>query len=360
MKLTANQLIAEARSYKNYQEKYKLGTREQMWNFHWCAGDKNYTIWAMLFQDYTSKNFQGQAWCAMSGVDWLVLALMKNCGLNQSKAVKQANTMLGGALPYNCQDFVTTRKKDARLSHNAKVGSYVVFWTGSKYGHWGLVTGVTNTGFTSIEGNTSGGANKVDPDGGAVVEKWHSNNAKNYFWDLQLDKVETPIETHKISVGKSGLKALADVNIRNLPGTTETTVIGQYNIGECIVPTEKTFVSAKTWYKTSKGWVSASYLEGWVQEDNGLWWYMHKGYKFTVNDWEQINGVWYFVENTGYIRQSNWLEWKDEWYYLAADGSMATNAYIKSADKELYYWVGSDGIWHPDIDRPADKYMVVK
>ena len=63
--LKASHVVDMARKYKNYQEKSKLGTRTQMWNFHWSPGYNNYTIWAMLYTDYVNRNFQGQAWCAI-------------------------------------------------------------------------------------------------------------------------------------------------------------------------------------------------------------------------------------------------------------------------------------------------------
>ena len=103
--LKASHVVDMARKYKNYQEKSKLGTRTQMWNFHWSPCYNNYTIWAMLYNDYVCRNFQGQAWCAMFGADVFVLALMER-GISQNNAVNAAKDLLGGDLPYNCQQFV--------------------------------------------------------------------------------------------------------------------------------------------------------------------------------------------------------------------------------------------------------------
>ena len=333
MSLTNSKLINYARKYKDYQEKRTNGTREQLWDFHWNAGDKNYTIWALLFKDYTGLNFQGQAWCAMFGSDLLVLALMEYENLSQSQAISKAKKLLGGDLPYNCQSFVNSRKNDKRLSHTPKAGSYVIFWTGSKYGHWGLVTGVSNGGFTSIEGNTSGGANKVDPDGGAVVEKYHSNSSKTYFWDLQLAEENINQDYYKINLGKKGLKVLSNLNIRSVP--KDGTILGTYKMNEYVFPYEKTFIEGKPWYHTDKGWISAEYVEGWVQEENGLWWYVHKGYTFTVNDWEQIEGVWYYFDNTGYTVKNTWRLINKHWYLFDENCMMVTGWQQK--DGEWYY-----------------------
>ena len=124
--LKASHVVDITRKYKNYQEKSKLGTRAQMWNFHWSPGYNNYTIWAMLYNDYVCRNFQGQAWCAMFGADVFVLALMER-GLSQNDAVKAAKDLLGGDLPYNCQQFVNQHLGDKRLDHKPTVGATVIF-----------------------------------------------------------------------------------------------------------------------------------------------------------------------------------------------------------------------------------------
>lgn len=364
--LKASHVVSMGRKYKNYQEKYKMGTKEQMWDFHWAAGSSNYTIWAWLYKDYTGRDYQSQAWCAMYGSDIVVLALMEYCGLSEKDAVFAAKELYGGDLPYNCQSFVNAHKGDPRLNHTPKVGSAVIFHTGSKYGHWGTVTGVDSNGkgFTSVEGNTSGGANKVDPDGGAVVEKWHSLSHLTYFWHFDYDdEANKPtLVTHKIKVGEAGLTITAtSLNIRKTPGGEQ--ISGNkttYTKGECIHPYEKTFIDGKAWYHTDLGWVSASYVQGWVLEENGQWWYVMPGYKFTVNDWQSIDGKWYYFDNTGYMVKSAWIQHKGDDYYMTSDGSMASEVYVKSTDKDLYYWVGKDGVWKPDTDKPdLNKYKVV-
>lgn len=350
--LKASEVIEVARFYKNWQEKRKIGTRTQMWDFHWAAGTLNYTIWAMLYKDYTGLNFQGQAWCAMYGTDVVALAYAKRY---PEKTTAQIAAMVkdfyGGDMPYNCQQFVNNHKNDKRMDHTPKVGASVIFWTGSKYGHWGTVTGVDSDGkgYTSVEGNTSGGADKVDPDGGAVVEKWHSLDSKTYFYYPDYESEDTlndkELTTYPIkAVGKDKLKVTDTLNIRNYPSIG--TIVGSYNAGDKITPIEKTFVNGKAWYHTDRGWISASYLEGWVQEECGNWWYMHKGYTFTAGAWEEIDKIWYYMDDTGYIRQSEWVEWGDAWYYLDENGYMVTNTYVKSIDSNRYYWCDKTGRWY--------------
>lgn len=341
--LTKSNFISTARTYKGYQEKSRLGTRSQLWDFHWSPGYNNYTIWAELFKDYTGNNFQGQAWCAMAGSDWLVLALQQHCAMTEKEAIAEAKTLLGGTLPYNCQDFVSSRKGDSRLSHTPSVGSYVIFWSGTKYGHWGVVTGVTKDGFISVEGNTSDSYDKVVPDGGAVCEKFHSNDSRHYFWNLGLPDETILREEYTISTGVKGLRVTQNLNIRNLPGTSGTSIIGSYKAGTYIYPTIKTFIDSEPWYKTDKGWISAKYLEGWIQEFSGLWWYVHEGYTYTMHDWELIDGHWCYFLDDGYLLTNNWIQWNGTWYYVDANGYMATNAYVKSATEDYYWYLNERG-----------------
>lgn len=261
--LKASHVVDMARKYKNYQEKSKLGTRTQMWNFHWSPGYNNYTIWAMLYTDYVNRNFQGQAWCAMFGSDIFVLALMER-GLSQNDAVKAAKDLLGGGLPYNCQQFVNQHLEDKRLDHKPTVGATVIFLIGKKYGHFGIVSSVDSNGngFTSVEGNTSGGADKVDPDGGAVCEKWHHLDGKTYFWHPAYDsETEKPeLIMYGVSTGRKGLEVVGAeaLFVRDSAATGKT--IGELKKGTMVKPIRKCFVDGKPWYQiaygTGVGWIS--------------------------------------------------------------------------------------------------------
>lgn len=372
--LKASEVVTMARQYKNWQEKRKLGTLEQMWDFHWCAGDKNYTIWAILYKTYTGANYQAQPWCAMYGTCMMVLALKKrNPNLSDAEAAAITRQMFGGDMPFNCQTFVSNHSKDHRLSNKPVPGAHVIFWTGAKYGHWGIVTKVDNNGrgYTSVEGNTSGGADKVDPDGGAVVEKWHSLDSRTRFYLPDYEPEGTAVETvpeivYKIlSTGNKGLKVTGALNIRSTPGTG--TVIGSYKARDIIRPTEKTFVGNVPWYKTDKGWCSARFCEGWVLEECNEWWYVHHGYTNTVRNWEEIDGKWYYMDDTGYIATSAWVPGKDKglYYYVGKDGDMITNKWIKSIDSEKWYRVDAEGKWfendgkYTTTVRPADTDIVI-
>lgn len=367
VKLCAADVIKMARNYKNWQEKSRIGTRAQMWDFHWSPGYHNYTIWAMLYQDYTERNYQGQPWCAMYGTVIMVLALMETCGMKLEEAVSAARELFGGDMPYNCQEFVTRHQGDKRMNHSPAPGAMVIFWTGKKYGHWGICSGTdkNGTGYTSVEGNTSGGEDKVDPDGGAVCEKWHNMDKKTLFWHPDYEREEEPEpEQYRVMASTEGLSITADsLCMREYPETGR--ILDYLKKDEMVYPEVKRFVNGKAWYWIQKegkqGWISARYLRGWVYEDCKRWWYVMPGYQFTVSDWQWIGGSRYYFDNTGYMASSQWILDEGDYYYATASGQMARNEYIKSAEKEWYYWVDSDGIWQPekDTDSPdRKKYKV--
>ena len=359
-------VVKVARSWKNYQEKRCNGTEAQLKDFHWKAGSANYTYHALKFLHYTGINCQGQPWCAMCGSDIFVWSGLEE-GLTLEAAVKQAKEMLGGSLPYNCQDFVNKHMGDKRLNHTPEVGAPVIYWTGAKYGHWGsAVTAVDadGKGYSDVEGNTSGGNNKVDPDGGAVVEKHHDLAGTTLFWHPDYEPEGTQVQPeYVVATGNNGLRVMTGLNIRNLPAGT--IIRGSLKEGEIARPDKKRFIDGKPWYHIAEedGWISASHLEGWVLEDCGRWWYMENGYEYQTDEWKQVDDIWYYFDNTGYMATSQWIMYKGIYYYVTADGSMARDCYIKSIDKEMYYWVGADGAWMPEWDTKSpdrDKYRVLK
>ena len=60
---------------------------------------------------------------------------------------------------------------------------------------------------------------------------------------------------------------------------------------------------------------------------------------------------------------SRWILDSGAYYYVTKSGEMARNAYVKSSDQNLYYWVGNDGAWQPEWDTKTpdlDKYQLAK
>lgn len=114
----------------------------------------------------------------------------------------------------------------------------------------------------------------------------------------------------------------------------------------------------------------------WINQ-NGNWWYQNHDGSYTIDGWQQIDGTWYKFDRAGWM-QTGWQPWGQDsqgraiWYYLKPSGAMAASewiegeggkqyyvdhtgamvrdAYVKSKDKNLYYWVNSDGVWEPQWD----------
>lgn len=161
----------------------------------------------------------------------------------------------------------------------------------------------------------------------------HTKHTWDNFKESLIDNNDEHLYT-KVSTGKDGLTIKTDsLNIRSTPGTG--IVIGLYKLNDHVYPLKKMFVNNEPWYQTDKGWISANYVEGWIQEESGLWWYVHKGYTYTKNDWEQIDGLWYYFDENGYAIKDNWRLINSHWYLFNSDCVMLTGWQLK--DGKWYY-----------------------
>lgn len=302
-------------------------------------GTNNYQKYSRDVNEAGLKGYQGQPWC-ITHQFWLDLKCF-----GKEAALKLWNMTPETYVGYNCFSTYNVFKNIGKVGKEPKVGALVIF----TFSHAGRVLDVyTRDGKTYIEceeGNTSSDLN--DRNGGMVKirERYaYDETIKGYCY---IDYDESPIyySTEKISVGNSGLRITANLNIRNNPGTSGTKVIGTYSENSWVYPYEKTFINGKPWYHTDKGWISATYCEGWVLEANGLWWFVMDGYSCTINDWQKIGSNWCFFDKSGWLVQSEWVDWNGKSYYLDKDGYMATNSYIKAKDKNAYYYVDSNGVW---------------
>ncbi len=116
------------------------------------AGDKNYTkYWRDILPE-----FQGEPWCA-AFVSW---CMMQAFG-------KEKTEQLLRHWPFvYCPTLASLADKHA----TPQKGDIVLFFRNGVYAHTGIVTEVTEAGFTTIEGNTSNGS-EVIPNGGGVCKK---------------------------------------------------------------------------------------------------------------------------------------------------------------------------------------------
>lgn len=341
----ASDIIEYERSQIGYQEKSRLGSREQMWIKNWSPGYANYTIWAILYSERRGQNFQGQPWCAV----------FQSMCFAEVYGVEVAKELLGGDFYYNCQDFAT--KHYSELKDIPRPGAIELFFNGVKYHHTGLCSAYDeDTGtFSSIEGNTSASVGVV-PDGGCVTEKHYrlGSTKVKFFYPAYTGSDKVSTESVNIEVGQKGLEATGFINARSGPGTTYK-ALKVLRPGTRIKPDIKAFEGGNPWFcyneDNTSYWVSGKHLEGWILEKNGRWWYVTKGYNYSVNAWQKIDGEWYYFDNTGYMAVSQWILGKDGlYYYVTKDGVMAKDAYIKSTQSDMYYWVDKNGIWQTDMD----------
>jgi len=83
-------------------------------------------------------------------------------------------------------------------------------------------------------------------------------------------------------------------------------------------------------------------VTGWVQHQNGKWWYRHEDGSFTRSGWEYINGEWYHFDSDGWM-STGWVRDEGHWYYCDREsGAMRTG------------WVLDDGRWYYLSPRSGD------
>lgn len=313
-------LLDIGNSQVGYPEKDNTNNLDSMT----IRGSKNYTKYARDINSIGLSGCQGQAWCGVYQM-WLEY---KNNG--KEIALQHLSNKF-----YNCfatRDWAKANGKWLDAKGTPKVGYRVIF----SQSHIALVTKVTATKIYTNEGNTSDGTT-VERDGGRVCNKYYDRtNPKILGYvivDYEDEKVADVISEYYIETGKDGLRVTASVlNIRKEPNTNSD-VIGSYKLNDKVYPTDKIFVNGKPWFKTDKGYVSANYFDGWIREvsdSEKRWWYVKEGYKYPKSEW---------LDN----------------YYFDKDGWMVTETYVKSKDKDIYYWIDKDGIWDgknvPDLEK---------
>lgn len=153
------------------------------------AGNKNYTIFAKLYKDYTGENYQAQAWCAMFISVCFVLAY----------GLAEAKRLLCGSLFAYCPYGMNAFKNKGRLHTKPKKYDVVFFLKNGLAYHTGFVYKVSGNTIYTIEGNTSG-ASGVIPNGGGVCKKSYTVNSNMRFGRpdyKEIKETETKKETKK-------------------------------------------------------------------------------------------------------------------------------------------------------------------
>lgn len=138
--------------------------------------------------------------------------------------------------------------------------------------------------------------------------------------------------------------------------TTRETSSADYDFGSCInLEGSYTFaVRALGTYSSQAGpWSGNSDAYTITREDA---WYITNG------SWDKTSSGWRYVYPNEAYPVNSWRCISGNWYYFGSSGYMQTECYVKAAGAELYYWLGSDGIWDQgkDVTAPAAGARVVR
>ena len=104
----------------------------------------------------------------------------------------------------------------------------------------------------------------------------------------------------RITVGQDGLVTTTGVNLRKGPSVAYK-LLGNVPKGTHLRPSGKTWYQGSLWFHCSAGWFSGFYVEGWIQEENGRWWYITEDAKWPAAVLKQIKGFWYAFDKDGWM-----------------------------------------------------------
>ena len=203
-------IINWAENERNYIEKDSLSDLDDKTN---NIGDDNYTKYSQEVDalGVFSAQVQGQPWCATWVTDGFINTYGVDKGLDM---LCQPNKNSNAAC---CGDAAEYYQKADRWYTSPQVGDQVFFKTTKyQYAHTGIVTEVTDTEVTTIEGNTSSEKGVVS-NGGAVTKK-HYPVGYSGFKGFGRPKYEAKQEEPKFEPYVVRLTAIA-LNVRTGPGT---------------------------------------------------------------------------------------------------------------------------------------------
>lgn len=203
-------IINWAENERNYTEKDSLtDLNDKTKN----AGDDNYTKYSQEVDalGVFSAQVQGQPWCATWVTDGFINTYGVDKGLDMlCQPSKNSNAAC-------CGDAAEYYQKAGRWYTSPQVGDQVFFKTSQyQYAHTGIVTEVTDTEVTTIEGNTSSEKGVVS-NGGAVTKK-HYPVGYSGFKGFGRPKYEAKQEKPDFEPYVVRLTAIA-LNVRTGPGT---------------------------------------------------------------------------------------------------------------------------------------------
>ena len=242
-------IINWAENERNYTEKDSLiDLDDKIKN----AGDDNYTKYSQEVDalGVFSTQVQGQPWCATWVTDGFINTYGVDKGLDMlCQPSKNSNAAC-------CGDAAEYYQKAGRWYTSPQVGDQVFFKTTKyQYAHTGIVTEVTNTEITTIEGNTSSEKGVVS-NGGAVTKK-HYPVGYSGFKGFGRPKYEAKQEEPDFEPYVVRLTAIA-LNVRTGPGTQYPVAMVIRGGGAFTIVTEENGFGK---LKSGAGWIMLQHTE---------------------------------------------------------------------------------------------------
>lgn len=182
-----NKLLAVARKWLGYKEK---SSNTQLEDFSANVGYGNFTIFNHDYNQYLAACPANEEWCWT----FIVMCLYYTFGREKTKEY------LDGT--FNLYSFIAKGQYRIPAKNNKpQPGDIAVFFDITKQagGHVGLVSGVTTTTFTTIEGNIPGKNN-----GGEVVTRSYSLNYPYIYYYCRPLYNKIHLGDRTISRGNSG------------------------------------------------------------------------------------------------------------------------------------------------------------
>ena len=101
-------------------------------------------------------------------------------------------------------------------------------------------------------------------------------------------------------MGAAGLNCRASYS-------TSSNIVATLTKGTYVKPTKKVNVNGTWWFyiPEKNGWISGKYIEGWLKEANGRWWYVMENYSYPYNIIKNIENKDYIFDRDGWMVTSN-------------------------------------------------------
>lgn len=268
-------------------------------------------------------------------------------------------------------------------------GDIVYFYSSSigRVCHVGAVISVTKSedryAITTVEGNTTTGQ-EFNRNGGGVAYKNYSFTLDEVGGSNRINGFGTPLFCTDTCSVEDFIKTLQKevgylekASNANLHGKTEN--VGKMNFTKYgqFFADNKLGGNGLYWCQQFISWCAYTACckqdnvkkTGWEKCQSGDWMYLHEG-NYVKNQWWCILGRWYvfaedgkmikgwfksekdwyYLNSDGAMLSGQWVDKDSKSYYLTSTGAMAKSCYIKSGNKNVWYWVDENGEYRKEYD----------